>query len=124
MNRKEHLFTIISEECNEVGQRASKALRFGVNEVQPGQELTNAQRLIYEFSDLMAVMEMLVDEGHLPYVFDRIMIEKKKKKIEEYIQYSKIMGTLTPDCKCAKHEVCEICYMNPLSKVETVSPAY
>ena len=31
MTREEHLLTIVAEECAEVAQRATKALRFGSN---------------------------------------------------------------------------------------------
>lgn len=50
--------TLIVEECAEVQQRATKMLRFGVQEVQPGQLLTNAQRLSQELGDLMAVLKL------------------------------------------------------------------
>lgn len=45
MKRHEHLLSILAEECCEVGQRVSKALRFGLDEVQPGQDLSNAERI-------------------------------------------------------------------------------
>lgn len=51
MNTTEHLLTIVSKECNEVAQRVSKALRFGLREVEPGQEQNNLARIIYEFND-------------------------------------------------------------------------
>jgi hypothetical protein len=37
MTREQHLLTILAEECGEVVQRASKAIRFGLDESQPGQ---------------------------------------------------------------------------------------
>jgi hypothetical protein len=39
MTRDEHLMTIAMEECAEVAQRVSKAVRFGMEEIQPGQPL-------------------------------------------------------------------------------------
>lgn len=51
------LLTILIEECSEVQQRATKALRFGVGEVQPGQPFTNAERLGAEVGDLLTVLE-------------------------------------------------------------------
>lgn len=111
MTRKEHLLTILQEECNEVGQRASKMLRFGVTEIQPGQTLSNSERLIFEFNDLIAVMQLLRREGVLPSKLVRDeYVEAKKKKIEHFLQYSKEQGTLTEN-KC-----------DP--KVETVEPSY
>jgi hypothetical protein len=132
MNRKEHLLAIVAEECNEVGQRAHKAMRFGINEVQDGQNLDNAARLIYEFNDLVGVMRMLHNEGHIPYPFDGKMQDAKIAKVEQFLLLSKEMGTLDVDCNCDnKVEVCEICYRNqnvrknkPEPNVDTVSPAY
>ncbi len=97
MNRTEILLAILAEECNETGQRACKALRFTLPEVQTGQELTNAQRIVYEFNDIVAVMEMLKEEGHLEKVIDREAIEKKKLRVEEYIQHSINVGALKKD---------------------------
>ena len=45
MTREEHLLTIVAEECNEVAQRATKALRFSLEEIEPGQEFSNRERL-------------------------------------------------------------------------------
>lgn len=92
MTRKEYLLLVLSEECNEVGQRVSKALRFGLDEKQQGQDLSNQDRLIQEFNDLITVMEMLNDE----YFFDRIYNDEqqiaKRKKIEKYFDYSVELG--------------------------------
>lgn len=97
MTRIEHLLTILAEECTEIGQRASKAIRFTPSEVQPGQELTNAERIMYEFRDLQAVMEMLEDEGILPSIWlrDVTAIEAKKAKVEKFLLHSAECGTLS-----------------------------
>lgn len=82
------------EECNEIAQRASKALRFGVDEIQPEQGLTNAERLIYEFNDLVAVMEMLHTEGHIPNIYDMQAMRLKKAKVDKFLTYSEECGTI------------------------------
>lgn len=97
MNRKEHLLTILVEECGETAQRATKALRFGINEVQKGQDLDNAERLIYEFNDIVAMMQMLKNEGMIDRVFDLVYQNKKVAKVEKYLELSKAQGTLIPD---------------------------
>ena len=95
MNRTEHLLWLVSEECNEVGQRASKAARFALAEVQPGQPLSNADRILQEWYDLKAVMEMMVDEGLLtPWANEREVIAAKKAKVEKFLGYSAECGTL------------------------------
>lgn len=95
MTRLEHLLTILTEECNETGQRVSKAIRFGMQEVQEGQLLTNAERVIYEFNDIVAVMELLLNDGDIKLLFDREAIVAKKQKIVKYMEYAKKCGTIT-----------------------------
>lgn len=92
MNRHEHLLTILAEECAEVAQRASKALRFGMEEIQKDQPLTNAQRITQEFTDLVAVYGMLDLPAPLP-----CDIVAKQERVEKYLKYSHEQGTLTND---------------------------
>lgn len=96
MNRQEHILSCLAEECCEVGQRVSKALRFGLDEIQPGQELTNAERIRGEFVDLLAVMMMLAEEGVIAPVSDADLpsMEQKRQKVERFILYAKSQGAL------------------------------
>jgi NTP pyrophosphatase (non-canonical NTP hydrolase) len=95
MNRQEHLLTILAEECAEVAQRASKALRFGLGEVQPGQSLTNAERIVGELTDLFSVVSMLVDEEHINLCGSAAAEQAKRAKVEKFLQLSEQLGTLT-----------------------------
>jgi hypothetical protein len=98
MNRTEHLLTILAEECCEVAQRATKALRFGLDEVQPDQTESNAERMLAEYCDLIAMMEMLEMEGLLSRFGPgktAILIRDKKAKVEKFIAYSARLGVLT-----------------------------
>lgn len=96
MKRHEHLLLIAMEECDETSQRISKALRFTLGESQPGQEFSNAYRILEEFNQLIAVMEMLEDEG----VFGNLetflgdVREKKKQAVEKWLEHSYKNGTL------------------------------
>ena len=99
MNRTEHLLSCLAEECAEVAQRVSKALRFGLDEVQPGQPHTNAQRIGQEFNDLLAVVEMLEEEGTLERPTDTHAIERKKAKVLSFMEYAEQCGTLTPNAQ-------------------------
>lgn len=96
MNRTEHLLWISAEECSEVAQRASKAARFGLDEIQPGQDLDNRQRILYEFADLCGVLEMLNEGCRIEEVVKglRSQIDKKKDKVEKFLAYSELCGTL------------------------------
>lgn len=94
MTETEHLFTIVMEECCEIGQRASKAKRFGIDEIQPEQSYTNAERLMGEVADLIGTIEMLQDRGLLGQV-DPLAVAAKKAKVTHFLEYSRQQGTLT-----------------------------
>lgn len=98
MTRQEHLMIIAMEECAEVQQRLSKALRFGLEQIQekaidkPEQNpmrLTNRERITDEYSDLIAVMRMLDMD-----TVDLNKVQTKIAKVERYLQFSKQLGTL------------------------------
>lgn len=89
MNRTEYLLTCLAEECAEVAQRASKAIRFGLTEIQPGQSEDNTRRIEKEYAELIAVADLLklnVSESD---------IAAKKEKLKKYMDYSRKIGTLT-----------------------------
>jgi hypothetical protein len=83
MTRAEALQLQVMEECGELAKRVSKALRFGMEEVQPGQDLTNRDRIIEEYCDLIATMELI---GIISVPRD--LIVAKQLKVEKYLQYS------------------------------------
>lgn len=95
MTRIEHLLTILAEECNEVAQRTSKALRFGLSEIQPGQPYTNQDRIWQELTDLYAVVSMITVALDAQYVTNPYDIKAKIERIEKFLAYSKQLGTLT-----------------------------
>lgn len=101
MNRQEHLLTIMAEECVEIAQRISKALRFGLAEIQPDQELSNAARIRREFCDLWAVAQMVEEESghhvrpHFNSNSDQRAMREKMDKVERFLELSRREGTLT-----------------------------
>lgn len=96
MNKTEHLMVTLSEECAELSKEISKALRFGLDDKEPGQDLTNREKIVNEFNDLFSVMNMLKEYG----IFDdkRLLtieaIENKKNKVLKYMKYAESVGTL------------------------------
>lgn len=56
--------------------------------------MTNAQRIVYEFNDILAVMEILQEEGVFEKIIDREAIEKKKLKVAKYLKYSIETGAI------------------------------
>ena len=99
MNRHEHIATTAAEECAEVAQRISKALRFGWHEVQPGQPLNNGERIVEEFHDLYAMLEWLQDEGliagHLILRPNTIQMAAKRAKVGKFMAISRDQGVLS-----------------------------
>jgi len=92
MTNEQHLLTILAEECAEVGQRATKAIRFGLEDpagAQPGFS-SNKKRLLEEINDLLAVVSLLFGEGYV----NKDQQKLKHQKIEKYTQLSKKLGQL------------------------------
>lgn len=96
MNKIQLLLTILAEECNETGHRASKAIRFTPEECEPNQQMSNAERIVYEFSDIVAVMELLKEEGVINNIIDQNAVANKKEKIKKWMEYSIQLGTVKP----------------------------
>lgn len=65
MNIQQYILTKIAEEASEIAQRALKASQFGINQVEPGQTESNAERLRAEVFDLGIWHRIAVDNGVL-----------------------------------------------------------
>lgn len=90
MNLKENLLVTVSEECAEVQQAVSKALRFGCS-------CENTSAIMYEFYQLCAMIEMCQAEGVLPVLSDKEqaeIISEKKQKVRVFQDVSWTIGTL------------------------------
>lgn len=91
---------MVAEECAEIAQRASKANRFGLDEIQDDEAQgtqdnplgwTNRARLHQEFCDLVAVL------GMIDYNLIRCTaqdIDAKQDKVHRYLAYARHCGTL------------------------------
>lgn len=98
MNKNEYILTCLSEECAEVAHRVAKAQRFTLEECQPGQERTNAQRIVDEIHDLRAVIDLLYLEGVLPQptpAEEITAMNAKREKLSKFMAYSAYRGALT-----------------------------
>lgn len=98
INKTTYLLICVIEECAEVIQRVCKAIRFGLKEIQPGQDLNNEERIFAEACDLAAVMAMLetqgVKLGNPKNDGAKILIEMKIRKVEEFMKLSRKLGVL------------------------------
>lgn len=107
LSREQYLLTCLAEEASEVGEeaaklvkRATKAIRFGLEEVQQGQDKNNIERIAkviglmcYELNDLIAILEELgCDNSNFQQVGDRQAIDAKKTKLDGYMFISKSRG--------------------------------
>lgn len=95
MDRTTYLLVKLAEECCEAAQRATKAVTFGVDEVQPGQPLNNSERLMDELEDVRVIVEMLREEGALSLSpINEERFAAKRAKVERFMRYSQECGTL------------------------------
>ena len=93
MTREQYLLTCLAEECGEVAQRATKAIRFGLDpdDRRPPEwrDTNNRQSLQQELSDLLTVADML-----------GLKLEcsnAKREKVHEYMDVSRKLGRLEPE---------------------------
>lgn len=95
MTRQQHALLKLAEEASEVAERALKAMQFGLDEVEPGQPLSNRERLEYEIRDVMSVTVLLVRLKMVATVEFSSMeehVRAKLEKIERYYQLSQSLG--------------------------------
>lgn len=94
----QYLCQLLSEECSELAQRASKLSRFGKDEIQPGQSLDNFQRLRLEKVDLLVVYDLLLSATGKPdndkFTLDRKEHIEKQRKIIEFTRLTVELGQL------------------------------
>jgi NTP pyrophosphatase (non-canonical NTP hydrolase) len=87
MNRINELLVILSEECAEVQQAASKCIRFGMDSEYNGQ--TNRQRLESELGDFLAMVKLIMAETTLSEEHVMKAAESKLVKVEKYMNNAK-----------------------------------
>lgn len=95
MTTQEHLLTVVAEECAEVAQAITKALRFGLDDAHPKNgNLGNRELIAREVEDLLGALKMLELRGIIrPPTHLGIM--NKRARVHEFLEYSKRVGTLT-----------------------------
>lgn len=85
MDKKvKEIMCILQEECAEVTQAISKCFRFGLDNAKPGKPLTNLEHLEIELGDLLAMIDILI-ENHVISI-DKLDIAKiaKKEKLKTW----------------------------------------
>lgn len=96
MNVSEHLLSCLAEECAEVIQAVTKALRFGPNGEYPENGVNNIAMIVAELSDVAAVLELLEEYSVMKVEYHRPWIERKKLRVKDFMEYAKHnQGALT-----------------------------
>lgn len=96
MNKIEHLLVCLMEECAEVQQSTSKALRFTLDDHYP-EHLPVIEMIRLELADLVAVVQMLKAEGVDLMAFPQSAVINKKKKMQKMMEYAREQGALTDE---------------------------
>jgi hypothetical protein len=101
--RTEHLLACLFEECAELSKEAAKAVRFGLDDTKPGDELTNGEKILEELNDVYAIIDMLWNEKTLKrtcagYPKNHVLVVEKvrakQEKVEKYMEYARSNGSL------------------------------
>lgn len=111
MNIEQSALKVFEEELGELAiellqlqQRVSKAVRFGVDEIQHGYT-SNKERIEAEWNDVLGALSNLAKVG-LNLQPDVEAIAAKQSKIEHYSKYSQSLGMVTEEpanSTCVKH---------------------
>ena len=92
MTRNQYILSKIAEEACELAVRATKAMQFGVHEMQVDQPKTNLARVRDEWVDLSVMIQELSRSTGLdmkPLLKEEV---DKRIKFTKYYEYSKSLG--------------------------------
>ncbi len=92
MNYLEYLLSKVGQECGELTKEASKAAIFGLDSQEPVSGETNRERIMNEYHDLYAIMELLAENGFIRFKINREQVERVKRKIISYGIKAKVLA--------------------------------
>jgi len=90
MDKEREILLIAQEECAEVIQAISKCFRFGLDNVKPGKPKTNREHLEEELGDLIAMLNIMCEQGMVNY--DAVE-EAARQKVQKLKQWSNIYSS-------------------------------
>ena len=95
MNETQLLLIHLLEELSEAQKEITKALRFGLDDINPETHEKNAEAIVRELSDI----QILLDELYSKNILDKEeqterQKQRKQKKNEKWIEYSRLKGIL------------------------------
>jgi NTP pyrophosphatase (non-canonical NTP hydrolase) len=85
--KTKEVMDILQEECAEVIQAVSKISRFGIDNFKPGKPKTNREHLEEELGDMLAMIDILKEQG---IVSGACLETAKHAKIEKLKKWSSI----------------------------------
>ena len=95
MNKAEYLLVCLTEEAAEISQAVCKIQRFGPDNSETSTTKTNIEQLTTEVNDLVAILELLSEEGViLPNLYCKEQVELKKKKLKDWMVVSEHLNLL------------------------------
>ena len=85
MNSKiEEALGILQEECAEVIQDVSKCRRFGIDNVYLNGQGTQRENLVKEVGDVLAMIDVLIEQGVFTQIELDVARAKKKQKLKQW----------------------------------------
>jgi hypothetical protein len=97
MQEQEYLLTCLLEELAEVQKEISKALRFGLKDIDPNhpEAGNNLHKIETELTHVNAVLELLADRCQFKVdLHNRETQQTKRRRLLDFMQYSRDKGTL------------------------------
>jgi len=97
MKISKHLLTVLGEECLEIAKECSKAVRFGLDDVNPSDPdgPDNQDRIVSELNDLLGVVAMPVERKLIPEGwYNQEAQNMKRQKVERFMSYAASKGEL------------------------------
>lgn len=92
MNNEQYLYMKLSEESSEISKECMKIMQFGLDSRNPDTGVSNIDALNMEINDLLAIIELLQDEGYFTFEKDETHIENKKLKVSRFRNFSRDLG--------------------------------
>ena len=105
MKESERLLIVAMEECAEIQQEVSKALRLGTENHHPEQpHITNGERILREYHQLRAVMSLLIMKRVIKGISEAESNRVFREKVESIEKWEKYSAERQQDTS-----VCEMC---------------
>jgi NTP pyrophosphatase (non-canonical NTP hydrolase) len=81
-SKTKEVMDILQEECAEVIQAVSKISRFGIDNFKPGKPKTNREHLEEELGDMLAMIDIMLEQGVVSQSNLEVAKQAKKEKLK------------------------------------------